>query len=132
MAIEPRDNHWLRLTGDDRRQVKWVRWGVVAMRRLLLAVAMIGVACGAHAADMPDLPILRGSYTDGLSAPRVNWQGFYFGGQGGYGSSDENFSGSNANMLAALLQQMQVSQWNLGLGKQSSRSSAYGAFTGYN
>ena len=27
---------------------------------------------------------------------------------------------------------MQVPQWNLGLGKQSSRSSAYGAFTGYN
>ena len=71
---------------------------------------------------MPDLPILRGSYTDGLNTSRVNWQGFYVGGQGGYGSSDEKFSGSNANMLAALLdhnviQQMQVSQWNLGLGE---------------
>src|SRR6478735_11723363 len=99
--------------------------GVIAMRRLLLAAAMIGVACSAHAADMPDLPILRGSYTDGLTTSRSNWQGFYIGGQGGYGSSDENFRGSNANMLAALLdhnviQEMQVSQWNLGLGKQSS------------
>src|SRR3954452_16087620 len=27
---------------------------------------------------------------------------------------------------------MQVSQWNLGLGKQSARSSAFGAFAGYN
>jgi outer membrane immunogenic protein len=86
---------------------------------------------------MPDLPVLRGAYTDGVSAPRVNWQGFYIGGQAGYGSSDETFSGSNANLLAALLdhnviQEMQVSQWNLGLGKQSSRSSGYGAFTGYN
>ena len=40
-------------------------------------------------------------------------------------------------MLAALLdhnviQQMQVSQWNLGLGGQSTRSSAFGAFVGYN
>ena len=111
--------------------------GVVAMRRFLLAGVMCGAVTTAHAADMPDLPILRGSYTDGLNTSRVNWQGFYFGGQGGYGSSDENFSGSNANMLAALLdhnviQEMQISQWNLGLGKQSSRSSAYGAFTGYN
>ena len=107
------------------------------MRRFLLAGVLCGAVTTAHAADMPDLPILRGSYTDGLNTSRVNWQGFYFGGQGGYGSSDENFSGSNANMLAALLdhnviQEMQVSQWNLGLGKQSSRSSAYGAFTGYN
>jgi outer membrane immunogenic protein len=111
--------------------------GVVAMRKFLLAVVMCGAVTGAHAADMPDLPILRGSYTDGLNTSRVNWQGFYIGAQGGYGSSDENFSGSNANMLTALLdhnviQEMQVSQWNLGLGKQSSRSSAYGAFAGYN
>jgi outer membrane immunogenic protein len=107
------------------------------MRRFLLAVMMCGVAAGAQAADLSDLPILRGSYTEGLTSTRVNWQGFYFGVQGGYGSSDENFSGSNATMLAALLdhnviEQMQVSQWNLGLGKQSSRSPGYGAFTGYN
>jgi len=104
------------------------------MRRFVLAAAMVGTAFGAQAAD---LPILRGSYTDGLSQAKVNWQGFYVGGQAGYGSSDENFSGSNATMLAALLdhnviQEMQVAQWNLGLGKQSVRSSAYGAFVGYN
>ena len=34
------------------------------MRRFLLAVAMCGVAAGAHAADMPDLPILRGAMTE--------------------------------------------------------------------
>src|SRR6266850_6767693 len=108
-----------------------------AMRRLVVAAMMFGAVTGARAADMPDLPILRGSYTEGLSRSAVNWQGFYIGGQGGYGSSDESFSGSNQKMLAALLdhnviEEMQVSQWNLGLGKQSSRSSAYGAFTGYN
>lgn len=107
------------------------------MRRLLLAAMMCGAVTAAHAADLSDLPILRGSYTEGLSASRVNWQGFYIGGQGGYGSGDENFAGSNANMLTALLdhnviQEMQVAQWNLGLGKQSARSSGYGGFAGYN
>lgn len=107
------------------------------MRLILLAAMMCGVAAGAQAADLPDLPILRGGFTDGMTTSKVNWQGFYIGGQGGYGSSDENFANSNANMLAALLdhrsiQEMDVAHWNLGLGKQSLRSSAYGGFTGYN
>lgn len=107
------------------------------MRLILLAAMMCGVAAGAQAADLPDLPILRGAVTDGMTTSKVNWQGFYIGGQGSYGSSDENFANSNANMLAALLdhrsiQEMQVAQWNLGLGKQSLRSSGYGGFTGYN
>jgi outer membrane immunogenic protein len=106
----------------------------IAMRRFLLAAVMFGAASGAQAADMPDF--LRGSLPAG-PAPTVNWQGYYIGAQGGYGSSDENFSGSNATMLAALLsnnviQQMGVSQWNLGLGKDSARAPGYGAFTGYN
>jgi outer membrane immunogenic protein len=104
------------------------------MRRFLLAAVMFGAASGAQAADMPDF--LRGSLPAG-PAPTVNWQGYYIGAQGGYGSSDENFSGSNSTMLAALLsnnviEQMGVSQWNLGLGKDSSRAPGYGAFTGYN
>jgi len=100
----------------------------------LLAAAVFGLASGAQAADMPDF--LRGSLP-GVSSPQ-NWQGFYLGAQGGYGSSDENFNGSTANMTQALLantlieESMQVSQWNLGLGKNSARSSGYGAFTGYN
>jgi len=104
------------------------------MRRLLLAAVMLGAAAGAQAADMPDF--LRGSL--GSAPPAVNWQGYYIGGQAGYGSSDENFNGSTSNMIAALLanttieSEMQVSQWNLGLGKQSARSSGYGGFTGYN
>jgi len=107
------------------------------MRRFLLAAMMCGAAAGAQAADLSDLPILRGAVSDGMTTSRVNWQGFYVGGQAGYGSSDENFSGSNSNMLAALLdhnviQEMQVAQWNLGLGKQSARSSGYGGFVGYN
>src|ERR1700737_2669281 len=107
----------------------------VAMRRLLLAAAILGAVSAAHAADMPDF--LRGGLSDGQSRTSVNWQGYYVGGQAGYGSSDENFNGSTSNMIAALIsdnviQQMGVGQWNLQLGKNSSRSSGYGAFTGYN
>jgi outer membrane immunogenic protein len=106
------------------------------MRRALLAAVMLGAVSAAHAADMPDLPILRGGFSDGVPS-RVNWQGFYVGGQAGYGSSDENFNGSTSNMIAALIadttiQEMGVAQWNLGLGKESARNSGFGGFTGYN
>jgi outer membrane immunogenic protein len=108
------------------------------MRGVVVATAvMLGAMSAARAADLPDLPILRGGFTDGLTTSRINWEGFYVGGQAGFGSSDEKFAGANANMLAALLdhnviQEMQVSQWNLGLGGQSARSSGYGGFGGYN
>jgi opacity protein-like surface antigen len=104
------------------------------MRSFLLAAVMCGTMSAASAAD---LPILRGGLTDGLTTSSVNWEGFYIGGQAGYGSSDENFKGSTSNMVAALIannviQQMGVAQWNQGLGKQSSRTSAFGGFAGYN
>jgi outer membrane immunogenic protein len=108
--------------------------GSVAMRRLLLVAAIVGTASVAQAADMPD--VLRGSFTAPVA--RTNWQGYYVGGQAGYGASDENFNGSTRSMTAALLANtliestMGVSQWNLGLGKNSARSSGYGAFAGYN
>ena len=107
------------------------------MRRLVVAAVISGAVSGAHAADLSDLPILRGSFTEGLTTSHVNWEGFYVGGQGAYGSSDENFNGSTTNMIAALIdsnviQQMGVAQWNLGLGKESARTSSYGAFVGYN
>jgi len=107
------------------------------MRGLLLAAAMLGTVSAAHAADMPDLPVLRGGFTDGLSTARVNWEGYYVGGQVGYGSSDENFNGSTNNMVAALvannvIQETGIGQWNLNLGKQSARSTSFGGFAGYN
>jgi outer membrane immunogenic protein len=108
------------------------------MRRFLLAAVMFGAAAGAQAADLSDLPILRGAFTDGLTTTKVNWQGYYIGGQAGYGSSDENFNGSTRTMIAALLADtlvesaMGVSQWNLALGKSSARTSGFGGFAGYN
>jgi outer membrane immunogenic protein len=105
------------------------------MRRFLLAAMMFGAVSGAQAADMPDF--LRGSLP-ASQVTRVNWQGFYVGGQAGYGSSDENFNGSTTTMTQALLANtliesaLGVAEWNLGLGKQSSRSTGWGAFAGYN
>src|SRR5665213_2104896 len=112
--------------------------GSVAMRRLLLAAAIFGTVSGAQAADMPDLPVLRGGFTDGLSTAKVNWQGYYIGGQAGYGSSDENFNGTNQSLTAAMLantvieNDLAVSRWGLNLGKSPARSSGYGGFAGYN
>lgn len=106
------------------------------MRGFLLAAVICGsVMTGARAADLPDLPFLRGPV--GLSSTRVNWQGFYVGGQGGYGSSDENFNGSTNSMVNALIannviQEMGVGQWNLNLGKLSARAPGFGGFAGYN
>jgi len=48
------------------------------MRRFVLAAVMFGAASGAWAADMPDVPVLRGAFTEGLSTSKVNWQGYYF------------------------------------------------------
>ena len=103
------------------------------MRRALLAIAMFGMAASAEAADMPDF--LRGS-VGGPVAP-TNWQGFYAGAQGAYGSSDANFNGSTNTMLQALIGNLVVSetgigQSNLQLGKVSTHMSGYGAFAGYN
>ena len=109
------------------------------MRRFLLVAVMCGAASVAQAADMPDLPFLRGSFTEGLSATAVNWQGFYVGGQAGYGSSDMNFAGSTATMLAALLDH-NVDPADAAISAMESRSrravdalvGGFGGFVGYN
>ena len=106
------------------------------MRRLVLAVVMLGAMSDAQAADWSDLPILRG--TQGLTTARVNWQGYYLGGQAGYGSSDEAFSGSNSAMTAGMLAntlieaEMAVSSWPLEFKRQSKHVNGFGAFAGYN
>jgi outer membrane immunogenic protein len=107
------------------------------MRRFLLVAVMFGAVSGAQAADMPDLPILRGAFTDGLTTSRANWQGFYIGGQGGIGESDMNFKGATRTVAAHLLsglemeQQQQISAWPI-MGKVSTRGTGFGGFAGYN
>jgi outer membrane immunogenic protein len=131
-----RENDWLRLTGDDHHQFQSMRWSVV-MRLILLAAMMCGIAAGAQAADLSDLPILRGAVTDGMTTSKVNWQGFYIGGQGAYGTSNMNFTGSTKNVAAHLLSglemeaEQQVSSWPI-MGKVSAHGNGFGGFTGYN
>src|SRR3954466_8528683 len=115
------------------------------MRRHLLIAVMFGAISGAQAADMPDN--LRGSIPPSLSTSSVNWQGYYIGGQGGYGSADENFTGSNmftdplframyapnSSLLAAdPIIGGSVPLSPLVFGKATARTSGYGAFAGYN
>jgi outer membrane immunogenic protein len=108
----------------------------VAMRRFVVAAMMSVAVSGAHAADLSDLPILRGSFTDGLTTSHVNWEGFYVGGQAGYGNSDMNFSGATKTVAAHLMsglemeQQQQISSWPI-MGKVSVHGSGFGGFAGY-
>jgi outer membrane immunogenic protein len=105
------------------------------MRRLLVAAIILGTVSGARAADMPDIPILRG--TQGLSSSHVNWQGFYAGGQGGLGTSDMNFTNVTQSLAARLLFDTAientggVAEWPLG-SKTSAHGNGYGGFVGYN
>jgi outer membrane immunogenic protein len=103
------------------------------MRRCLLVAVMVAAVSSAQAAD---LPYLRGGFTDG--APRaVNWQGFYAGVQGGYGTSDMNFTGATKSVAAQLLSETAieafggVAEWPLG-GKTSVHGNGWGGFAGYN
>ncbi|WP_322515886.1 outer membrane beta-barrel protein [Rhodopseudomonas palustris] len=107
------------------------------MRRVLIAaIAMTAAAHGAQAADMPEFGALRGAMVD---TPRgvVDWQGFYVGGQAGYGASDMDFTNSTQGAVANLLTNtvientMGVSSWPV-LGKSSSRGQGWGGFVGYN
>jgi opacity protein-like surface antigen len=98
---------------------------------------MCGAVSAAQAADLSDLPILRGAFTDGLTTSKVNWQGWYIGGQGGFGTSDMDFTGATRSVAAHLLANTAieaaggVSSWPLG-GKMSVHGNGFGGFAGYN
>jgi opacity protein-like surface antigen len=106
------------------------------MRKILLAAVMCVTAMsGSRAADLSDLPILRGPV--GLSSTRVNWQGFYAGGQGAFGTSDMNFTGATQSVAQKLLFDTAIenfggtAEWPV-LGKMSVHGAGWGAFAGYN
>lgn len=107
------------------------------MRRFLLVAVVCGAVTGAQAADMPDLPFLRGSFTEGLSSSTVNWQGGYIGGHAAYGTSNMNFTGSTRSVTARLLDGTEmegiqrISEWPI-MGKVSAHGDGFGGFVGYN
>jgi len=108
-----------------------VLWSV-EMHRFWLAAAMLGSASVAQAADMP---VLRGGFTDGLSAPAPNWEGTYVGGQVGYEMADMDFSHAGQGLTDFMLRnsvlQAPVSKWSL-LTKEHAQGIGFGAFVGSN
>jgi outer membrane immunogenic protein len=98
-------------------------------------MAVLGSVSAAHAADMPDLPVLRGSFTDGLSKTSHNWDGFYVGGQFGFATSDIDFSHAPKTMTDFMLRnsilQAPVGGWSL-LPKNQVQSTGFGAYVGKN
>jgi opacity protein-like surface antigen len=105
------------------------------MRRYLLAAMMFGAASGAQAADMPDLPVLRGSFPAGLSTATRNWDGWYAGGQVGYSSANMDFAQSVVGLTNTIFRnsvlQQPTSQLSL-LNKANVQSTGFGAFVGRN
>jgi outer membrane immunogenic protein len=107
------------------------------MRRFLAAAVMCGMTAGAHAADLSDLPILRGGFTEGLSNTRVNWSGVYVGGSVSRGGADMDFANSGQDLLAKLLNnvdvetQFNISKWPLG-ERSHMAGTGFGGFAGYN
>jgi len=103
------------------------------MRRFLLVAVMCGVVSGAQAADMPDLPFLRGSFTEGLSNNSVNWQGYYVGGQVGYGSVTSKVApGANTDLQSTFIPPSGFAYNWQPLPSAHSNTTGYGAFAGYN
>jgi outer membrane immunogenic protein len=105
------------------------------MRRLMLAAAILGTVSAAHAADLSDLPILRGSFTDGLSKTSHNWDGFYVGGQFGFATTDVDFSHAPKTMTDFMLRnsilEAPVGGWSL-LPSNHVQSTGFGAYVGRN
>jgi outer membrane immunogenic protein len=103
------------------------------MRKFLMAAAMmLGVAHGAQAADMPDLPVLRGSFPEGLSSSQRNWQGYYIGGQANYGSVVSNIPSTiNANLQPVYRAAPGRYNWP-GLASPHANNTGFGGYAGYN
>lgn len=105
------------------------------MRRLLVAAMMFGAVTSARAADLPDLPALRGSVPPSLSTTSRNWDGWYAGGQIGYTSADMDFSRSAKGLTNFMLRnsvlQDPVSQWSA-LSKNHAQATGFGGFVGRN
>jgi outer membrane immunogenic protein len=102
------------------------------MRRFLLAAMMVGAVSGARAADMPDF--LRGSFSPS-PAPRINWDGWYAGGQVDYTSSNIDLTHAPQTPTNFILRNsvIQAPASQLGLfSPQHAQATGFGAFVGRN
>jgi outer membrane immunogenic protein len=116
------------------------------MRRLLVALGLMGLISPAFAADYelpPPVPIRPASstptYVVGPPKPQYHWGGVYGGIQGGYSSAVVNFGTAASEISAlfrnnpAILQDQQISQWPVFSSSSADANSAsLGGFIGYN
>ena len=100
------------------------------MRRFWLLALALGSVSVAHAADMPDLPILRGGFSQPV---QHGWGGWYVGGQAGYQSADVDFSKSATALAAFIFRNSTLaaptSDWSV-LGQAHAQGTGFGAFVG--
>jgi outer membrane immunogenic protein len=105
------------------------------MRRLVLATVMVVIAHGALAADMPDLPVLRGFVSEAPQGVRTNWDGYYVGGQFGLSVVDDDFTLATRSLTQSLLRDAIMSDiipnWSL-LSTSHANVTSFGGFVGRN
>ena len=112
------------------------------MRRLVLAAMMVVTAHGALAADMPDLPVLRGFVNDGPRPTRTIWEGFYVGGQGSFSWAESNLTYVNNPLISDFATNYSL-LWASPplafpfpgfppLGRAQVSGASFGGFVGYN
>jgi outer membrane immunogenic protein len=105
------------------------------MRRLVAVAMVCGAVTGAQAADMPDLPFLRGSFVPPSGPPAYNWDGWYVGGQASYSAVEADFSKSVVGLTNFIFRdsvlQQPTSQFGL-LPKTTTQGTGFGGFVGRN
>ena len=107
------------------------------MRRFVLAAAMAGMTFGAQAADLPDLPVLRGSLppSGSMTTTAPNWNGWYAGGQVSYSAAAADFSKSIVGLTNFIFRdsvlQQPTSEFGL-LPKTTTQGTGFGGFVGRN
>jgi outer membrane immunogenic protein len=95
-----------------------------------MVALMVAMSASAQAADMPDLPVLRGSFT-----PTTSWSGWYAGGTAAYNSSAQDFSGSLTGLTNFIYRDTTLEGPTSGLtalGKATTQGTGFGAFVGRN
>jgi len=105
------------------------------MRRLALALGLLGLAGGASAADLPiaQEPI---AYVPGFPS-YFPWQGFYLGGQLTGADGHADFASATQPLLALMFRNLTLesdqhpSNWQV-LGSSDARAAGFGGFAGYN
>jgi opacity protein-like surface antigen len=108
------------------------------MRRLFAALGLTASISGACAQEF-ELPTLRGADLFVPAQPVIysRWDGFYVGGQLGFGFANSDFKTTTQDLVAHMLRELaleneaQVSTWQV-LGQANTRGVGGGAFFGYN